>query len=127
MNKKDMIIALIEHYSGGNKTKFAKLLGITPQGISTWLKREYFDIELINRFVCKIKFNAISKDVYKEIVANTYTTMIADVKSRIRGITMPDELDDATLDDVVENSYNEKLGARPAYNYIRHYIEENAI
>lgn len=47
MNKKDMIIALIEHYSGGNKAKFAKLLGITPQGISTWLKREYFDIELI--------------------------------------------------------------------------------
>ena len=47
MNKKDMIIALIEHYSGGNKAKFAKLLGITHQGISTWLKREYFDIELI--------------------------------------------------------------------------------
>ena len=48
MNKKDMIIALIEHYSGGNKAKFAKLLGITPQGISTWLKREYFDIESAN-------------------------------------------------------------------------------
>lgn len=47
MNKKDMIIALIEHYSGGNKAKFANLLGITPQGLSTWLKREYFDIELI--------------------------------------------------------------------------------
>ena len=47
MNKKDMILALIEHYSGGNKAQFANLLGITPQGLSTWIKRETFDIELI--------------------------------------------------------------------------------
>ena len=47
MNKKDMILALIEHYSNGNKTQFANLLGITPQGLSTWIKRESFDIELI--------------------------------------------------------------------------------
>lgn len=47
MNKKDMILALIEHYSNGNKAQFANLLGITPQGLSTWIKRESFDIELI--------------------------------------------------------------------------------
>lgn len=47
MNKKDMILALIEHYSDGNKAQFANLLGITPQGLSTWIKRETFDIELI--------------------------------------------------------------------------------
>lgn len=47
MGKKDMILALIEHYSNGNKAQFASLLGITPQGLSTWIKRESFDIELI--------------------------------------------------------------------------------
>ncbi len=47
MGKKDMILALIEHYSNGNKAQFANRLGITPQGLSTWIKRESFDIELI--------------------------------------------------------------------------------
>lgn len=47
MGKKEMILALIEHYSNGNKAQFANLLGITPQGLSTWIKRESFDIELV--------------------------------------------------------------------------------
>lgn len=42
-----MILAMIEHYSNGNKAQFANLLGITPQGLSTWIKRESFDIELV--------------------------------------------------------------------------------
>lgn len=47
MSKREMILAMIEHYSNGNKAQFANLLGITPQGLSTWIKRESFDIELI--------------------------------------------------------------------------------
>ena len=47
MDKKSMILALIDHYSGGNKAQFANLLGISPQGLSTWLKRYTFDVELI--------------------------------------------------------------------------------
>lgn len=42
-----MILTLIEHYSNGNKAQFASLLGISPQGLSTWIKRESFDIELV--------------------------------------------------------------------------------
>ena len=42
-----MILALIEHYSNGNKAQFANILGITPQGLSTWIKRDSFDIELV--------------------------------------------------------------------------------
>ena len=42
-----MILSLIEHYSNGNKAQFANILGITPQGLSTWIKRDSFDIELI--------------------------------------------------------------------------------
>ena len=38
---------LIEHYSNGNKTQFANKLGISPQGLSTWLSRDMYDIELL--------------------------------------------------------------------------------
>ena len=47
MDKKDIINALVEHYSSGNKSQFANKLGIRPQTINTWLVRESFDIELI--------------------------------------------------------------------------------
>ncbi len=47
MSKKERLNLLIEHYSNGNKTQFANKLGISPQGLSTWLSRDMFDIELI--------------------------------------------------------------------------------
>ena len=47
MEKKDMLLALIEHYSNGNKTQFAKILGISPQGLNTWISRNTFDAECI--------------------------------------------------------------------------------
>lgn len=42
-----MINKLIEHYTGGNKSRFAQILGITPQTIASWLVRETFNAELI--------------------------------------------------------------------------------
>ena len=42
-----MLLALIEHYSNGNKTQFAKILGISPQGLNTWISRNTFDAECI--------------------------------------------------------------------------------
>lgn len=42
-----MLRALINYYDNGNKSKFAKRLGITAQGLSTWLSRNSFDIETI--------------------------------------------------------------------------------
>lgn len=47
MNKDLIIKQLVEYYSGGNNSQFAKMLGIKPQTISTWLARKSFDIELI--------------------------------------------------------------------------------
>jgi ATP-dependent Clp protease ATP-binding subunit ClpA len=86
----------------------------------------FFDVELINRFTHKVKFNSINKETYRNIVAELYKTMVADVKSRIRKVHLADELDEAELDRIVEDSYNSKFGARPAESYVRHYIEENA-
>lgn len=42
-----MVNELIAHYSNGNKTQFASLLGVKPQTINSWITRDTFDIELI--------------------------------------------------------------------------------
>lgn len=47
MDKKDILNLLIKHYADGNKSRFASMLGISPQAVSTWEKRNTFDIELI--------------------------------------------------------------------------------
>lgn len=47
MDKKERLLALINHYSDGNKTQFAKFIGISPQGLSSWISRSTFDIDLI--------------------------------------------------------------------------------
>ena len=47
MDKKGILQALVTHYTGGNKSQFAKLLGVKPQTINTWDARGTFDLELI--------------------------------------------------------------------------------
>lgn len=42
-----MLTQLIEHYEEGSKSRFAKRLGISPQGVSTWLSRGTIDYELV--------------------------------------------------------------------------------
>lgn len=75
MSKSDMILALIEHYSNGNKAQFASRLGITPQGLSTWIKRNTFDAELIFS-----KCEGVSAKWLLtgegELIANNYQTKI---------------------------------------------------
>ena len=47
MKKSEMLNQLIDHYTGGNKAKFAELLGVRAQTINSWVKRESFDHELL--------------------------------------------------------------------------------
>ena len=42
-----MLEQLINYYSNGNKSLFAKKLGVKPQTINSWIKRNTFDYELI--------------------------------------------------------------------------------
>lgn len=39
MENRDILLQLIQHYTNGNKAAFAKLIGISPNGLSTWLSR----------------------------------------------------------------------------------------
>ena len=47
MGKREMLEQIINYYSGGNKSKFANMIGVRPQTINTWLFRGTFDVELI--------------------------------------------------------------------------------
>ena len=52
MNKKDRLIALIQQFSNGNKSEFARYIGVSPQAVSTWLSRNTFDNDIIySKFV----------------------------------------------------------------------------
>ena len=42
-----MLEQLINHYTDGNKANFAAMIGIKPQLLSNWLKRNTFDAELL--------------------------------------------------------------------------------
>ena len=47
MDKKTILECIINYFTDGNKSAFAKMLGVKPQTINTWLLRNTFDIELI--------------------------------------------------------------------------------
>lgn len=47
MDKTLMLEQLINHYTDGSKAKFAAMIGIKPQLLSNWLKRNTFDAELL--------------------------------------------------------------------------------
>lgn len=47
INKSQQLRDLIDYFAKGNNSEFARILGMSPQGVSTWLSRGNFDIELI--------------------------------------------------------------------------------
>lgn len=85
---------------------------------------KFFDPALINRFTYKVQFNTISKDIYREIVANTYEKEAKRIKTDNMRIQIPDTLSDQDLDDLTEKTYHEAFGARPAFNAVKEFIED---
>lgn len=47
MKKSKILETLVEHYCAGSKAKFAQMIGITPQLLSNWIKRNTFDYEQV--------------------------------------------------------------------------------
>ena len=47
MNKKERLKAIIKHYSDGKPSVFAKLIGVAPSTISSWLSRDTLDYDLL--------------------------------------------------------------------------------
>lgn len=100
--------------------------GATDQSVVDTLSN-WFDTELLNRFTKILTFHGLGRDIYREIIADIYRREMARIKRETRRVTMPDELDDDTLDEIVEETYVPKFGARPAARAVQDYIETNAI
>ncbi len=88
---------------------------------------KFFDVELLNRFTKVINFNPITRDLFKEIAADTYKRNIQKIKDKHPSYTfLADELDDATLEKFTKENYVKEYGARPIKPAIQKYIE-NAV
>ena len=57
MKKSERIECIINALCKGNKSRFAKLLGVKPQTINTWLTRDTFDIERV--YSCCTQLNPL--------------------------------------------------------------------
>ena len=89
--------------------------------------KNYFDIEFINRWEQKYKFNFISEDDFKEITANTYHDEVAMIKNIKPSLAIPDDMTDDELNDFVKTNYQPKLGARPIRSKIIEFIDDAMI
>ena len=47
MTKKERLEAIIAHYSDGKPSIFARLIGVAPSTISSWLSRDTMDYDLL--------------------------------------------------------------------------------
>ena len=47
MSKSEVLNTLINYYDKGNKSQFAKRIGVKAQTINTWLSRDTFDADLL--------------------------------------------------------------------------------
>ncbi len=88
---------------------------------------DYFDPELLNRFKKKYHFNDISREVFREIMADTYANEVAFIKQTKPRINLPDMIADADLDKLVEEHYEPLFGARPIKDAVTEFIDEQII
>lgn len=88
---------------------------------------EYFDIALINRFNYKCTFNDITHDIYEEIMRESYKNEVRTIKELKPRICLDDEISDAELKELVNGTYNPKLGARPVKTAITEFVDNKIL
>ena len=84
-----------------------------------------FDTELLNRFSAIINFHPLDENTYREIAARKYHVEIARIKAARPRITLPDDIPDDDLDQLVKDTYVKEFGARPVEQAIQGYIESH--
>lgn len=48
MEKRDILLQVIQHYTNGNKAQFARMIGTIPQNVSSWISRNSFDVDMVS-------------------------------------------------------------------------------
>jgi ATP-dependent Clp protease ATP-binding subunit ClpC len=79
-----------------------------------------FNPEFVNRLDDTIVFHALTREQIGQIVHN----LLADVQRRLDEEKLTLRLNDAAVDFLVENGYDEKYGARPIRRAIQRYLED---
>lgn len=98
---------------------------LSTQRLASILKEHGFAQEFIGRFRRLVAYAPISREVYSEILADTYERERQRILAEkpYMGANVP-TLDDRTLAEAVAESYLPEQGARPAQNTARRLIED---
>ena len=86
---------------------------------------KWFDAEFLNRFAKRYAFHSLSEDVYISIVKNCYARELARIKAESPSVgnMLKDTISDDDLDKF-RKEYEPDFGARPVYNLVKEYIED---
>lgn len=91
----------------------------------------YFDIELVNRFSHRYTFSEISMSVYRKIVEEKLNSELELIKKLRPELNIDSLFDDEELAEAVEHitaeTYNAKMGARPALTAVNKFIDNKLL
>ena len=98
MKKSERIECIINALCKGNKSRFAKLLGVKPQTINTWLTRDTFDIERV--YSCCTQLNPhwllTGEGEMLKVPQAEQSVVVGDL-THVEGPTKPEPADTAVL------------------------------
>ena len=95
--------------------------------IDTNILKNYFDIELLNRFKNKLQFNSLSINDYEEILIDQYNVAYNEVSIKYPQYIFEPTLDEDTIKEMVNSNYTPETGARRIKDWIQTYIEDQAL
>lgn len=121
---KAVLIATTNAGQTNMKTKSLGFGNNTSNTKTTDVLKQYFDIELLNRFEEIFEFNEIDRETYKKILAENYEKESERINNDFKKVSLPLKLDDDILEELVNKSYNKDFGARPAVRIVKEYIED---
>ena len=95
--------------------------------IDTDILKNYFDIELLNRFKNKLQFNSLSINDYEEILIDQYNIAYNEVSIKYPQYIFEPTLDEDTIKEMVKSNYTSETGARRIKDWIQTHIENQAL
>ena len=87
----------------------------------------HFKLALINRFQHRLTFHEITREIYEEIMRDTYSKEVWLIKRLKPGAALEDELPDSVLKELCDESFDVRFGARPVRTAVCNYIDNKLL